>query len=76
MQGSAQQLYSLASKMDTNKKRKITFKDDRDSKFVYKFKFFYLKFCYQWCVACLANFSKGITAKKLRTTAYTIDKLL
>ena len=43
MQGSAQQLYSLASKMDTNKKRKITFKDDRDSKFVYQFKFFLFK---------------------------------
>ena len=25
----------------------------------------YLKFCYQWCVACLANFSRGVTAKKV-----------
>ena len=49
--------------MDANKKREITFEDDRDSKFAYKFKFSYLKFCYQWFVACLANFSKSVTSK-------------
>ena len=55
----------LPSKMDANKKRKITFENDRDSKFVYKLKFSILKFCYQWCVACLANFCEGVTAKKI-----------
>ena len=66
-------VFSAPSKMDANKKRKITFKDGRQSKFVSKFKFFYLKFCYQWCVACLANFSKGVTVKKWRTTRLTED---
>ena len=58
---------SSESKMDANKKREITFEDDSDSKFVYKASFISLnlKFCYQWCVACLANFSRGVTAKKV-----------
>ena len=58
----------LPSKMDANKKVKSRLKINRDSKFVFKFTFSYLKFCYLWRIACLANFSRGVTAKKLRTT--------
>ena len=61
---------SSKSKMNANKKREITFEDDSDSKFVYKalfikFKFYHVKFRYEWWVACLTNFSRGVTAKKV-----------